>query len=140
MLYSASARGFFVPGLHNPIPTDAVEVTDTHYRALIEGQAAGKEIVPGTDGQPTLAPPTAAVPERVTMRQARLALLQAGQLDSVESALQAMTGDVGRAARIEWDFSSEVWRYKPFVLQLTDALGLSESQVDDLFIAAAAIT
>lgn len=80
------------------------------------------------------------VPASVTMRQARLALLSAGLLDAVEAALDAM-GDTpeGKAARIEWDYSSEVWRHKPFAQQLSAAMGLSDSQIDEMFIAAAGI-
>lgn len=79
------------------------------------------------------------VPERVTMRQARLALLGAGLLDAVEAAINGMPGDQGKAARIEWDYSSEMVRSRPFVQQLGAAIGLSSSQIDQLFIAAAGI-
>lgn len=81
-----------------------------------------------------------AVPTRVTMRQARLALLGAGLLDDVEAAISAM-GDTpeGKVARIEWDYSSEVHRNKPFVQQLGAAVGLDEQQLDQLFITASGI-
>lgn len=80
------------------------------------------------------------VPESVTMRKARLALLGAGLLDDVEAALTAM-GDTaeGKAARIEWAYSSEVWRNKPFVVQLGTSLGLSDEDIDELFITAATL-
>lgn len=80
-----------------------------------------------------------AVPNRVTMRQARLALLGAGLLDDVEAAINALPGDQGKAARIEWDYSSEVHRDKPFVIQLGTALGLNNEQLDELFVTAAGI-
>ena len=79
------------------------------------------------------------VPEIVTMRQARLALLAAGLLDDVEAALSGMDGAQGQAAKIEWEYSQEVWRSKPFVQMLGAAIGLSELQIDDLFITAAGI-
>ncbi|UVK85245.1 hypothetical protein LOY46_11380 [Pseudomonas sichuanensis] len=89
---------------------------------------------------PEPGPSEPVVPASVTMRQARLALLSAGLLDDVEAALDSM-GDTpeGKAARIEWGYSSEVWRHKPFVQQLSAALGLSDSQVDEMFIVAAGI-
>lgn len=82
---------------------------------------------------------TASIPQVVTMRQARLALLAAGKLASVNSAIAGMSGAQGDAARIEWEFSSEVKRGQPLVKSLGPALGMSETQMDSLFIAAAAL-
>ncbi|TLX65057.1 hypothetical protein DN820_01720 [Stutzerimonas nosocomialis] len=79
------------------------------------------------------------VPPEVTMRQARLALLSAGLLSQVNQALAGMAGDEGEAARIEWDYSSVMRRDKPFVQGIGAMLGLTPAQIDDLFIAAAAI-
>lgn len=78
----------------------------------------------------------AQVPVEVTMRQARLALLNAGLLANVTAAIAAMTGAAGDSARIEWEFSSTVQRNKPLVLSLGAALSLTEAQIDDLFITA----
>lgn len=75
------------------------------------------------------------VPFAVSMRQARLALLAAGLLDDVEAAVQA----AGQAAQIEWEYAAEVQRTSSLISALTPALGLTEQQVDDLFIAAGAI-
>lgn len=76
-------------------------------------------------------------PQAVTMRQARLALLGADLLSSVNAAIAAMPGTSGEAARIEWEFSSEVRRNQPLVVALGPALGMSATQLDALFIAAA---
>jgi len=73
------------------------------------------------------------VPEKVTMRQARMALLQAGMLSSVQSAIDSLSGTSGDAARIEWEFSAEVQRARPLVSTLQGILGLTSAQVDDLF-------
>lgn len=79
------------------------------------------------------------VPTKVTMRQARLALLQAGLLDDTEALIASLEGPEGQAARIEWDYSSEVFRNKPFVISLGAQLGLDDEQLDALFIAASQI-
>ena len=79
------------------------------------------------------------VPATVTMRQARMALLQAGMLSSVQSAIDSLSGQSGEAARIEWEFSAEVQRERPLVSTLQDILGLTSSQVDDLFRLAATL-
>lgn len=84
-------------------------------------------------------PSPVVVPEEVTMRQAKLALLAAGLLDDVESALDSLLGDEGRAARIEWEYSSVMRRDKPFVAAVGAAAGLNSQQIDELFIAAAGI-
>lgn len=77
------------------------------------------------------------VPKVVTMRQARLALLAAGLLPQVEAAINALPDPPRTAARIEWDYSNEVHRDKPFVQMLGTALGLTGEQLDALFIEAA---
>ena len=83
--------------------------------------------------------PSSLVPDSVTMRQARLALLGAGMLASVNSAIAGMTGMQGDAARIEWEFSSEVKRHDPLVMALGPTLGLTAAQLDGLFIAASVL-
>jgi hypothetical protein len=79
------------------------------------------------------------VPQVVTMRQARLALRQAGLLTTVNEQIAAMTGDAGDDARIEWDYSSEVLRHKGLVVAMAQALNLTEEQLDQLFITAATL-
>lgn len=83
--------------------------------------------------------PAPDVPQVVTMRQARLALLGAGLLQQVDQAINVLPEPQQSAARIEWDYSSEVHRDRDFVQQLGQALGLSDEQLDALFIQAAAL-
>lgn len=91
------------------------------------------------DGVFTPKPVKLEIPQVVTMRQARLALLQAGSLNAVNTAIAGMTGAIGEAARIEWEFSSEVKRNQPLVIALTPTLGFTSQQLDDLFILAATL-
>ena len=79
------------------------------------------------------------VPQEVTMRQARLALLGAGKLAAVDAAINALPEPSRSAARIEWDYSSTVRRQQPLVLQLGPALGLDAAALDALFLAAGAL-
>jgi len=84
------------------------------------------------------APPV--VPAAVTMRQARLALLGAGLLDDVDTAIAAIPDETTRrAAQIEWEFSNEVQRNNSFTALLGAGLGLGHEQIDQLFIQAAAL-
>ena len=79
------------------------------------------------------------VPVSVTMRQARLALLQQGLLTQVNNAVATMPGAQGDAVRIEWEFSNTVERNRPFVQALAASLGLTSQQIDDLFTLAATL-
>jgi hypothetical protein len=86
-----------------------------------------------------LTAPTNAAPTVVTMRQARLALLQTGHLSAVNDAIAAMTGVAGEAARIEWDYASTVERGSQFVEGMAAELGLTDDDLDDLFALAATL-
>lgn len=77
------------------------------------------------------------VPDSVTMRQARLALLGAGKLAMVDAAIDTMPEPNKSAARIEWEYSNEVQRNNGFVSALGPALGMTSAQIDALFVAAA---
>lgn len=69
----------------------------------------------------------------VTMRQARLALLKFNKLDMVQSAIDSLDEPMKSEAKIEWEYSAEVNRDKPFVIEMCKKMGLSDSQVNDLF-------
>lgn len=75
----------------------------------------------------------------VSPRQARLALLSAGKLAAAETALAAMTGPQGEAARITWEFATEVLRDDPLIGSLAPVLGLTETEIDNLFALAATL-
>lgn len=79
------------------------------------------------------------VPQSVTMRQARLALLSAGKLAQVDTVIAALSEPTRTAAQIEWEYSNEVQRHNGIVSQIGPALGLTEAQIDALFVAAAAL-
>jgi hypothetical protein len=58
MHYSALTRGFYSAEIHGGnMPADVVYVSGPEYKVLMDGQAAGREIVPGPDGRPVLADP-----------------------------------------------------------------------------------
>lgn len=84
-------------------------------------------------------PPPSEIPQTVTMRQCRIALLDAGLLDAVQSSIATMPGTDGERARIDWEYALEVRRDWPLIGYMAGDLGLSDEQVDGLFMAAAAI-
>ena len=69
------------------------------------------------------------VPQQVTMRQARLALLSTGLLDDVEAVISA----AGHAARLEWEYAAVVNRSNPAVAAAQQQQGMTDAQIDDLF-------
>ena len=69
------------------------------------------------------------VPQQVTMRQARLALLSAGLLDDVEMVIAA----AGRAAQLEWEYAAVVDRSNPAVAAVQQQQALTDTYIDDLF-------
>ena len=71
-------------------------------------------------------------PTQVTMRQARLELLNRGLLDDVEAVISAQ----GRAAQIEWEYAATVDRSHPVIAVVQQQKEMTDLQIDDLFIAA----
>lgn len=84
--------------------------------------------------------PGGAIPQAVTMRQARRALYAAGLLDSVPVVI-AEIPDLSqrKAAEIDWEWSQEVQRNWPLIAILGPALGLTDAEIDQLFITAATL-
>ena len=84
-------------------------------------------------------PPEVIVPQRITARQAQLALLDAGLLDDVDAIIEALPANVRAHVRIEWDRATHVERGSTVTQMVAVALGLTAEQVDDLFVAAAGL-
>lgn len=74
------------------------------------------------------------IPKSVSPRQARLALLQATLLDEVEALL---IND--RTMQIWWEYSLEIDRNSEHIIAMGTALGLTDLQLDDLFVLAASL-
>jgi hypothetical protein len=113
--------------------------------ALIPDQPSHAHTWDGTEWVlPQPAPPV--VPAQVTMRQARTVLIltphpEAGNMLAAADAALASIPDVTQRAlaQTEWEYSTVVERNRGLVLQLSASLGLTSEQLDQLFIAAAAI-
>lgn len=81
-------------------------------------------------------PPPVQIPQEITMRQARLALLDIGLLANVPVAIDSLPEPDKTKAQIEWEYSNALQRGNPFVAVLGTALGLSSQDIDNLFITA----
>jgi hypothetical protein len=71
------------------------------------------------------------VPHVVTMRQARLALLEVGLLAVIETAIISGTDE---AMKIEWEYATEVQRDWHSLISLATMLNITSAQLDDLFL------
>lgn len=71
------------------------------------------------------------IPKNITLRQAKLQLLADGFLDDVEALIT-----VDRRSQIEWEYANEVYRQSPLIEGIKGALGLTDKQIDDMFITA----
>ena len=82
----------------------------------------------------------ALIPTSVTMRQARLALLQTGKLAAVDAAIANIEDPSAKSvAQIEWEYAQTVDRTSPWVQSLTAALGISDAELQNLFKLAATL-
>ena len=75
--------------------------------------------------------PIIIIPHVITMRQARLQLLEVGLLDDVEALVA-----IDRKSQIEWEYASEVYRQSTLIELAKGALNLTDTQIDNMFVEA----
>lgn len=89
-------------------------------------------------GPPEAVPSAPTIPQSVTRRQARQALLLAGRLQDVQPAIDAIADPLQRGlVQIEWDDSQEFQRARPTLIALATAIGMTDQDLDNLFTQAA---
>lgn len=122
--------GAYLQDLHPSHANNHIEVTDAVRLNWVQYQANaardGVELAP-------VVPPVPVIPKTVSMRQARLALYQVGKLAAVTSAINA----AGEEAKLTWEYSSEVNRYDGLVPAMAASLGMTQADLDNLFLLAA---
>lgn len=117
------------------IPADALEVSDELFYQTINEQDGIWTLVKGKIVKKPLPPPVPYIPSIVSMRQVRLALLNAGLLATVSGAIAA--GD--EAGQIEWEYATQVDKNSQLVASMKAALNLSDAEIDELFKLAATL-
>lgn len=111
---------------------------EKHGRDIYTKAEAGEfgPVAPYVEPPPEPTP----VPQEVTMRQARLALLSAGLLADVTAFMDAIADPVQReAAHIEWEYAQTVSRDNPLINAFAQSQGMTEVAVDALFVSASEI-
>lgn len=73
------------------------------------------------------------VPQDVTADQARIALLEAGLLDTLNDYIAQSTDD---ELKIRWEYGAKLQRSSTYIAAVAVALGLTDAQLDELFIRA----
>lgn len=99
------------------------------YGEPFEGVESDSYVIRTVD--PATLPPS--VPDRVSPRQARLALLAIDKLDAANAAVEK----AGLATKVAWEFSTYVLRNDPDVIALAASIGIDEAALDQMFIEAA---
>lgn len=124
--------------IENGVVVNTVEVESLGVLPGLVAAQANEGIGWLYDGSNFTSPPspTPSVPTEVTMRQARLALLDAGLLANVQPAINSLNEPDKTKAQIEWEYSNALQRSNPFVTTLGTALGLDNEALDNLFIQA----
>lgn len=153
-LFDGSGRiaGFWTDDLYPPaedgdtinpaIPVEAVEINPDDHAHLVEYPDAWR----WQDGAVVAYEPPPLTPEEVraamrplTARQFRLGLLNAGISPTVVTAtIGGMpAGPDKDKAQIEWEYATTFNRTHPLIATVGGALGLTEDQIDVMWLAAA---
>lgn len=109
------------------IPAD---MANSDYQQYLQWLEAGNVPEPADPALPT-------IPQEVTRFQALAALHLAGLLEQVEAIMADQATDM--LTVLAWKNTQEFKRTSPMVLNMVQALGLSDEQLDNLFITASTI-
>ena len=129
------AVAFYDSSVHgNTIPSDGVEISDEQWLEFLEYCGMRKWI----DGQIVAYEPPAPepiIPDRVTRRQFRLQLIDAGLLEQVEEWIATQNARTQAA----YADSGTFLRTDEMLQQGFTGLGFSEEQIDAFFTSAASL-
>lgn len=99
MFYAKSTGGFYDSAIHGEnMPADAVEISDAHHRALLDGQANGKIISADSAGRPVLSNKPAPTQQEI----AAAVQVARGAAYSAESDPVFFKAQRGEATMDEW--------------------------------------
>ncbi len=102
MYYSKTARGFYHPEIHGEnMPVDAVQISDTEYAALLDGQTSGQIMGADENGYPVLS-----APEPPSLDQVRAAA-DAAMMGWIDGFLAQFTAGVPPAELASWPVKAE---------------------------------
>lgn len=129
-----SAEELEMLGLFIPAETDSIP--EGKVSAAVKVQRIDGVVKFVHDLQDEPPPP---VPSVVSMRQARLALHAAGLYSQVNGAIASLEEPGRTSAEIEWEYATEMRRDHQLIAMIGAALGMTEPEIDELFVQAGAI-
>ena len=91
----------------------------------------------GNTPEPYIAPPPP-IPSSVTRFQALATLAAGGYLDTVKTYIATL--DQNNVQRLAWENAADWERTSPTLNALATMLGLTDTEVDDLFVAASQVS
>ena len=91
----------------------------------------------GNTPEPYVAPPPP-IPQTVTRFQALAVLAAGGYLDTVRTYINTL--DQNNVQRLAWENATDWERSSPTLNALATMLGLTDTEVDDLFVAASQVS
>lgn len=131
---TAARAAFNAENSSAPLASDEAYVQHVLARAVENWCAQYAAVAPPPDIPPVV---VEGVPQSVTRRQGRQALILAGKLHLVQQAIDAIPDATQRAMmQSEWDDSQEFHRQRPSLILLATAIGLDAAATDALFIQA----
>jgi hypothetical protein len=112
------------------VPSGWIEMSESAYNSLIASHYAEVASINAIDSS---------VPEEVLLYQFRAAVTLAGLKDAVDAAIQALPTQSRIVATEKWEYGNTVRRNHPMTVSLGAAVGLTPSQIDDIFRTASTI-
>lgn len=141
--YAESTGGFYNSAIHGDnIPPDSVEITAERHLELLSGQSSGLLISSDESGMPILLniEPLENSPSQVTRAQGKAALIRSGLWQGVLSYVASIEDETEKAvAEIALNDTTHWQRTSPFLNEAAMAIGLTDEQLDDLFLQASKI-
>jgi hypothetical protein len=147
MIYAQIENGVITQFIETPAPMPAHKLhagllpVENEYPELQTGESLGSitatietDRVVRTWAVVPAPPPR--VPDEIQMWQARTILAQSGLLASINAAVAASNN---AEIQIAWEYAPNVVRRSTFVATMATALGLTDAQLDAMFIAGALI-
>lgn len=140
--YTVDAQRIFIESIEvdplGPLPSPCFTIAppETTGTEVARWNGTWWEVL---EERPVVVPQPVPIPQSVTMRQASLALFQAGYLARIQTSIDELPEPERSLANIEWNKSGVVERNQHLVLTLGQSLGLSDAELDDLFTLAATL-
>jgi hypothetical protein len=106
-----------------------------HVFADVDGGPTAKEQYDELQAQEI----RARLPSVATPRQIRLALLELGMLELVSNFIAGLEEPMKSKVMIEWEYSLEINKNSPIIQALSEQMGLTQEDLDNIFIKAASV-